>query len=436
VSSSETTAAPAVAATPHPHRTRAVFAAGIGNALEWYDFGIYAFVVPYISVLFFPQSAPGTAVLLALAVYGSGFVARPLGAVIFGRFGDRAGRRKALSAVIVLMAIGTGCIGLLPTFAQVGVFAPVLLVALRLVQGLSAGGEWGGSASYLVEYAPAGRRGLMGSWQQSSLALGSVMAGLLVSSLAGALSNEAMLVWGWRIPFLLGFVVGGIGLFLRWRIDETPEYVRAVAEKTTTRAPLREALGKKGIKATLRAFGLSIHQAVASYLILGYMPTFFVVVIGLPPKDAVLVVTLGIALLAVSAPITGWLSDRIGRKPLMIASCVTLALGTYPLLSFAGPTMGSALLVQFSLIIGFALFSGPSPAAYVELFPASIRYTGLSVGYNFANAIFGGFAPLLAQFLVQSSGNSAAPAFYLVGASVITLIVLVKIKETAFKPLS
>ena len=216
MSNSETTAAvPAAAATPHPHRTRAVFAAGIGNALEWYDFGIYAFVVPYISVLFFPQSAPGTAILLALAVYGSGFVARPLGAVIFGRFGDRAGRRKALSAVIILMAVGTGCIGLLPTFAQVGALAPALLVALRLVQGLSAGGEWGGSASYLVEYAPAGRRGLMGSWQQASLALGSVMAGLLVSFLAGALSNEAMLAWGWRIPFLLGFVVGGIGLFLQ-----------------------------------------------------------------------------------------------------------------------------------------------------------------------------------------------------------------------------
>jgi MHS family proline/betaine transporter-like MFS transporter len=420
---------------PRGTRVRAALAAGIGNALEWYDFGIYAFVVPYISVLFFPQSAPGTAVLLALAVYGSGFVARPLGAVLFGRLGDRAGRRKALAAVIVLMALSTGAIGVLPTFAQVGVTAPILLVALRLLQGLSAGGEWGGSASFLVEYAPNGRRGLMGSWQQSSLALGSVFAGGLVSLLAANLSRDAMLSWGWRVPFLLGLVVGAVGLYLRTRIPETPEFARAVEQDRVTSRPISDAFGRRGIKATLRAFGLSVHQAVASYLILGYMPTFFVVVIGLPPQKAVTVVTLGIALLAITAPLTGWLSDRVGRKPLLLASCVALALATYPLLHWAGPSMGSALTVQFALIVGFALFSGPSPAAYVELFPASIRYTGLSVGYNFANAIFGGFAPLLAQFLVQRTGNSAAPAFYLIAAAAVTFIVVTRLRETAFKDL-
>ena len=389
----EQSVATTTATVPRATRVRAALAAGIGNALEWYDFGIYAFVVPYISVLFFPQTAPGTAVLLALAVYGSGFVARPLGAVLFGRLGDRAGRRRALAAVIVLMALSTGAIGMLPTYAQVGAAAPILLVALRLLQGLSAGGEWGGSASFLVEYAPKGRRGLMGSWQQSSLALGSVLAGGLVSLLAANLSKDAMLSWGWRVPFLLGLVVGAVGLYLRTHIPETPEFTRAVEQDRVTTRPLRDAFGRKGIHATLKAFGLSVHQAVASYLILGYMPTFFVVVIGLPPQKAVMVVTLGIALLAMVAPLTGWLSDRIGRKPLLLASCVTLALATYPLLRWAGPSMGSALTVQFALILGFALFSGPSPAAYVELFPASIRYTGLSVGYNFANAIFGGFAP-------------------------------------------
>ena len=231
-----TTAAEAALGGESAARSRAAILAGvIGNALEWYDFAVYGYFVSTISKLFFPGTDPIASLLATYAVFGVGFVMRPVGSILFGIYGDRYGRRKALSAVIFLMAFSTLAIGLLPTYGEVGVLAPILLVAARLLQGLSAGGEWGGSTAYIVEYAPEGRRGFIGSWQQFSVGSGFLLGSLSGTVLSFALSPDALTTWGWRVPFLLGIVVGAVGAYLRWRLPDTPKYVEIEEHHEVTR---------------------------------------------------------------------------------------------------------------------------------------------------------------------------------------------------------
>jgi MFS transporter, MHS family, proline/betaine transporter len=417
---------------PTARSREAVVAGVIGNTLEWYDFAVYGYFVSTISRLFFPSGDPLASMLATYAVFGVGFVMRPVGSVLFGIYGDRHGRRRALGAVIFLMALSTLAIGLLPTYDDVGVLAPVLLVAARLVQGLSAGGEWGGSTAYLVEYAPAGRRGFFGAWQQFSVGGGFLLGSLSGTVMSFTLSPEELAAWGWRVPFLLGIVVGGAGAWLRWRLADTPKYVEIEEHQAVARAPLAEAVTQYP-RETLTAFGLTLHNTVAYYISLIYMTGYLTNVGKLLQPTAQLIGTACLAVFVVLIPLNGMLSDRIGRRPLMMASCAGFAVLGYPFFmlgSLGRPDL--AFVAQFLMVVLLSLYAGSSPAAYAELFPTRVRYTALSIGYNVAVAIFGGFAPFIATWLIRETGDPLAPALYVIAAAVITFAIVARLRETAF----
>jgi metabolite-proton symporter len=420
---------------PVARSREAVIAGVVGNILEWYDFAVYGYFASTIGGLFFPSDDKLASLLATYLVFGVGFVMRPVGSILFGIYGDRHGRRKALSAVIFLMAISTLAIGLLPTHAEVGVLAPVLLVAARLLQGLSAGGEWGGSTAYIVEYAPEGRRGRIGSWQQFSVGAGFLLGSLSATVLTFALSPADLKSWGWRVPFLLGILVGGLGAYLRWRLADTPKYSEIEQHHAVSAAPLAEAL-QTYPRETFTAFGLTLHNTVAYYISLIYMAGYLADVGKIPRPTAQLIGTVCLAIFVVLIPFMGMLSDRFGRRPQLMASCVGFALLGYPffLLGSSG-RVELAFLAQFLMVAFLSLYAGACPAAYAELFPTRVRYTALSIGYNLAVALFGGFAPYIATWLIKLTGNPLAPAFYVIAAAVITLVILTRIRETAFSPL-
>ena len=417
-------------------RRNAILAGVIGNVLEWYDFAVYGYFVPVISQLFVPIQTPLVSLLLTFSVFGVGFVMRPVGSVVFGQYGDRHGRKRALSAVIFLMAASTFAVGLLPTYASIGVLAPLLLVVARLAQGLSGGGEWGGAAAYLVEYAAPGQRGLTGSWQQVSVGCGFLLGSLTAALLTTWIPAADMLAWGWRIPFLLGVLVGIVGAIMRWRLDDTPKFAELESQGHVAQSPLREAFTTFR-KPTLIAFGITLHNTVGYYAVLIYLTTWLTNIVKMPRGTALWIGTACLLAFVVAVPFVGALSDRIGRRPLFIASCVGYIVLAYPLFLLASTGVPAyAFIAQLVLVLLLALYAGPGPAVYCELFPTQVRYTALSVGYNIPVAIFGGFAPFIATWLIQSTGNPLSPAFYVIAALLVTLVTMIWVKETAFEPLA
>ena len=411
---------------------RAITAAGIGNVLEYYDFGVYGFLASVIARKFFPGTDEVAALLAAFAAFGIGFLARPLGAVVLGRLGDVRGRKSALVTTILLMAVGTVGIGLIPDYAAIGVLAPLLLVVCRVLQGLSAGGEWGNATAFIVEWAPEGRRGHLGSYSQVS-----IVGGVLMSSAVAALLNtlftpEQIDAWAWRLPFLLGAVLLPVGLWLRRGIEETPRFRAEQAGETSGLPDLGTPFGLMA-----RAFGFTVLWTVSYYIMLTYLPTFTQRYAGLSASQALWANTAGLVALMVAIPFMGALSDRIGRKPMLIFCCLAFVVLAYPgfLLMLSGlPVWGVALLqIGFNLVI--SSFSGPGPAALVELFPTRSRTTLMSVGYSFSVAIFGGFAPFIATWLIQRTGTPVAPTFYLIAAGLVSAATIAGFRETAFERL-
>jgi MFS transporter, MHS family, proline/betaine transporter len=415
-------------------KTLAIAAGISGNILEWYDFGVYIYLAPVIAKLFFSNSANVDSLLLSLAVFGSGFLMRPLGAILFAVYGDKVGRRAALSLVMVLMGIATCTIGLLPTTSSGGITMTLVLVALRLLQGLAAGGEWGGSASFIVEYSFEGRRGFYGAWHVAGVVAGLLLGSGVSATLNGLLPGEAVLAWGWRIPFLLGIVVAILGLTVRWIIAETPKYSEIKARGEAVKAPLAEVF-RTSKKEMIALFGLAVHQSLITWVTLSYMPTYFVSVTRLQLASSLTIVTIGLAFLATVLPLFGALSDRLGRKPLLFASTIGAVVLSIPLFLLAkSGSYSNALAAQLGLMILNACMGG-IVATYVELFPTKVRYTGVSVAYNLAQTIFGGFAPFFAQFLVNVTGHTIAPAYLIIAGACAGTIALLNIKETAFEPL-
>jgi MHS family proline/betaine transporter-like MFS transporter len=412
---------------------KAVTAAVIGNVLEWYDFSVYAFVALTIAKKFFPAGSEVSSLLATFAAFGIGFVARPLGGVLIGRFGDVRGRKAALVLTILLMAAGTTLIGLIPSYDSIGVLAPLLLVIARLMQGFSAGGEWGGSTTFIVEWAPDKRRGFYGSFQQASVAAGLLLGSGIAALITTVLTPQAMDDWGWRIPFLLGAILGPVGMYLRRNIDETPAFRRLAAQPAAA-APVEAT---SPFRLAARAFGFTIHWTVIFYIFLSYMPTFTQKFLKLDRVDALWANTIGVLLLVVAIPFFGRLSDRIGRKPLLLGSCIAFIVLPYPVLSMmlAGPSLGGAILMQLLFGLCIALYSGPGPAAIAEIFPTRVRSTWMTTGYALSVAIFGGFAPFIATWLIDATGAPLAPVFYVMAASVITTLVLLRLRETAHEQL-
>lgn len=401
--------------------TRTTLAGAVGNVLEWYDFGLFGFFAPVIGRLFLPSEGSLIPLLETYGVFATGFLARPLGGVLFGYIGDRMGRKRALEISVVLMAAATALMGLLPTYASLGLAAPLLLTLLRLLQGLSVGGEYIGSMSFLAEHAPAGRRAFLGSWSSFSVILGSLLGSGVAAICTGLLTQPALESWGWRVPFLGGILIGLVGFWLRMGVEESPIFLKIRQDGKLSTNPVAEAV-RNDWGAILTTLGLNGISSVGFYLPFVWLPTWLAR-IKQPPlleSQALTANTLALLLLLVMTPFTALISDRIGRRPMYLASAIGYALLSYPLFvlmargGFASAVMGGLV---FAAVNG--LYSGCMGATMVELFPTRTRYTGVAIGYNLGQAVLGGTAPLVGTALIERTGNPLAPTFYLIGCALV-----------------
>lgn len=410
---------------------RAVIGASVGSVVEWFDVAVYGYLTVTLGKVFFPSTNPTASVLSSLAVFGAAFVVRPLGGLFFGGLGDRLGRQKILIAVIILVSASTFVIGLLPGFATAGVVAPVLLVLMRLLQGFSAGGEMGGASAFAAEYAKPRTRGHLVSWVEMGCIAGFLLGSVLVLILNLTISDAAMLSWGWRIPFLIGGPIGAICFYIRRRIDETPEFRALASADQVARSPLAETF-RHNWRAILQTAGFSLFHNAFLYVVLTYMPTYFTENLHYTATQGALSSVIAMVVLCVLIPLFGALSDRVGRKPMLIASCAGSIVLSYPV--FALMNAGSLVAaVAGHVVLGIllALFISTSLAAMNELFATRVRYGGFSIGYNISVSAFGGTAPFLVALLITATHNPASPAFYVMAAAVITLAVIPTVAETA-----
>ena len=409
---------------------RLVAAAIVGNMLELYDFVVYGFFATALAKAFFPTGDDVTSLLFAVATFGVGFFMRPLGAIVIGSYIDRAGRKAGLTLTILLMGVSTAMIGLCPTYAQIGLVAPLIVVAARLLQGFSLGGEVSGVIAYLVEQAPEKRRGFYGSFQQSGQSAAGVLASFTGYLLGTMLSPEANSEWGWRVPFLIGLLIVPVGLYLRAKLTETPAFAEHLARGTQAKAPLAETfrLHRRNV---LSGLGAIVVGTAAVYVFFIYMPTYAIRELKIPPSTALLANGIGYMVMLVLSPITGAWSDKIGVKPLVMFATVSIGVATLPLLAWvhAEPSLTRLIVVQFVLAILLSFFTGPMPAMLAKLFPTRVRSTGVAVAYNLSVTIFGGFAPFIATWLIVRTGNVFAPGYYVVAAAVISLVALLSMKE-------
>jgi MFS family permease len=402
-------------------------ASAIGTVIEWYDFYLYAVLATFLAPVFFPGD-PTAQLLSALATFGAGFAVRPFGAVVFGRIGDKTGRKVAFLLTVSIMGGATVLVGLLPGYASIGIAAPIILVTLRMLQGLALGGEYGGAAIYVAEHAPDNKRGLYTSWIQTTATIGLFMALAVILIFRLSLSEADFKDFGWRIPFLLGAILVFAALYIRLRLQETPLFRQAKAQGKTSNEPLRESLGtRKNWKLILLAlFGMTAGQAVVWYTGQFYALAFMTTTLGVNFTDAYTVMLIAIALATPFFIFFGWLSDKIGRKPIILGGCLIAAIAYFPIFnamhSFTNPipgtdATGKAIMIAqdpnivgltamvFIMIVFVTMVYGPIAAFLVEYFPARIRYTSLSVPYHLGNGEFGGWLPFIATAVVAAAGT-------------------------------
>ena len=414
--------------TPKPLQ---ITAAVIGNALEWYDFIVFGFFTVVISRLFFPSDSQYASLLLTTGTFGVGFFMRPVGGILLGIYADRRGRKAALLMVITLMTVAIAMIAFAPTYAAIGIGAPLIMVLARLLQGFSAGGEFASATAFLTEIAPAGRRGLYGSWQMVGQGLAVLLGAILGTLLTRSLTPEALDSWGWRIPFLFGLIIGPVGLYIRRNLDETSAFLQSN----------RSSAGQQGsgsvlmshVKEMLVCLGMVVSGTISFYVILIYIPTFARTQLHLPLDQAFLAQSIGLACEVALIPICGALSDFVGRKPVMITALVLDLLVTYPLFSWvsASPSFGALLTMQIILCGLFGVFNGPISTALAEQFPTRVRSTALAISYNIAVMLFGGFAQFFVTWLIAATGTPIAPAYYLMFGAAVGLLAALFLKERA-----
>ncbi len=422
---------------------KAVTAAALGNAMEWFDFGVYGFVAYALGKVFFPDASPAVQTIAALGTFSVPFLVRPLGGVFFGVMGDRFGRQKVLSLTIIIMAISTFCIGLIPSYATIGLWAPVLLLLCKLAQGFSVGGEYTGAAVFVAEYAPDRRRGFLGSWLDFGSIAGFVLGAGLVVLLQTILQEPTFLEWGWRVPFFVAGPLGLLGLYLRHAAEETPAFTQQLekmekedkdAIKERPGVSFREIFSKYR-KALLISIGMVLVTNITYYMLLTYMPTYLSSSLGYTEEHGVLIIVVVMIGMLFVQPVVGFFSDKIGRKPFLRIGSIGLLLLAIPSYHFIGSdNTGLIFLGLLFIAIVLNCMTGVMASTLPALFPTRIRYSALASSFNVA-IIVAGLTPTVAAWLVEETGNLMMPAYYLMVAAVIGIITSFYLPETANKPM-
>ncbi|MGW9413716.1 MFS transporter [Arthrobacter cupressi] len=418
----------------------------VGNTMEWYDVGVFGYLITTMGPVFLPEADPAVQTLFLLGTFAATFIARPLGGVFFGWLGDKVGRQKVLAATLLLMAASTFAVGILPGYAQIGIWAAALLVILKLVQGFSTGGEYAGATTFVSEYAPDKRRGFFASFLDMGSYIGFALGAALVSVLQLTLGQAAMEEWGWRLPFLIAGPLGAIAIYFRNKIEESPQFQAALdaQEAHAAEAAAGDAAVAKGpigiIKAYWRQILIAMILAAAAntvgYALTSYMPTYLTTSKGYDPVHGTLLTIPVLVVMALCIPLTGKLSDRIGRRPVLWIGAGSTILFSVPAFLLIGigeiwSTLAGLALIAFPVTFYIANLASALPA----LFPTSSRYGGMGIAYNFSVAIFGGTTPLIVDALIQGTGNDMMPAYYLMGTSVVGAVTIYFLKESAQRPL-
>ncbi|MEA5125405.1 glycine betaine/L-proline transporter ProP [Xanthomonas floridensis] len=419
---------------------KAVGAAALGNAMEWFDFGVYGYLAVTLGQVFFPASNPTAQLIATFATFTVAFLVRPIGGMVFGPLGDRYGRQKVLAATMILMALGTFSIGLIPSYERIGLWAPALLLLARLLQGFSTGGEYGGAATFIAEYATDRNRGLMGSWLEFGTLGGYIAGAATVTALHMSVTPAQMLDWGWRVPFLIAGPLGLLGLYMRMKLEETPAF-RAYTEQSEQRE--RETAGQ-GLMTLLRlhwpqllkCVGLVLVFNVTDYMLLTYMPSYLSVTMGYAESKGLLLIILVMLVMMPLNIVGGLFSDRLGRRPMIIGACIALFVLAIPCLLLIG-SGSDALIFLGLMLLGLALvcFTSSMPSTLPALFYTPVRYSALSIAFNVSVSLFGGTTPLVTAWLVERTGDPLVPAYYLMGAAAIGLVTMLFVRETAGLPL-
>jgi MHS family proline/betaine transporter-like MFS transporter len=404
---------------------KALFAAGIGGFVEYFDFGSYGFLASTLARVFFPSHSPTVALLQTFGVFAVAFALRPLGGLVFGHFGDKVGRPRTMAATVIMMSIGTVGVGVLPGYATLGIGAPILLIVCRMLQGFSAGGEYNGAAVLLGEYAPAKRRGLLASAVPASGQLGLLISSLVSFVLAASLPAATFAAWGWRIPFLLALPFGLIGLYLRLRVEETPVFREVKTVAAVVRAPVLRSV-RVHYREILTLFSFGVTASLGTYLMTVYTINYLTSKLKFSPTMALLASAIALVVVIAFNPISGAISDRVGRKPVLIVSLIGFAVLSVPSLFLI--SRGSLLSAILGLCLIAPLVSASTvivAVVSVEIFPTKVRYTGGAISNNFAQILFAGTAPFVGTFLVAATGSPLAPGFYLGIVAVVSLIVVI-----------
>jgi len=424
-----------MASTDQPERTqsirRVVAASFIGTTIEWYDFFLYGTAAALVfNKLFFPKADPSSGTLLALATYGVGFAARPLGGIIFGHFGDRVGRKAMLVLSLLIMGIATFLIGLMPTYAAIGIWAPIILVALRIAQGIGVGGEWGGAVLMSVEHAPPGRRGFFGSWPQMGVPAGLFLSTVVFLIVQQTTSDEAFLSWGWRVPFLLSAILVGVGLFVRLRLYESPAFQRVKETRTEAPMPILDVL-RKYPREVLLAMGMRIAENGIFYILTVWVLVYGHQDLNLAKSTMLWGVVIAALLGLITIPWFGALSDRVGRRPLYLGGALFSLAFAFPFFWLVNTK--TEILIWLAIVlgvnVGHDLMYGPQAAFFSELFGTRVRYSGASLGYQLASVIAGGFAPLIAAALLKA-WSWPAVAIYMAVMAAVTVVATLLATET------
>ncbi|MFI0367768.1 MFS transporter [Actinomadura sp. 1N219] len=416
---------------------KAVIASAIGNCVEWFDFGVFSagVMTAIIGTVFFPEDAGGSASLRSFALIAAAFLARPFGGMFFGPMGDKLGRKRVLATTIMLMSGSTFMIGILPGYGTIGVAAPLLLLLVRLVQGFSTGGEYGGAATMIAEYAPTRRRGFFGSFLEMGTLTGYILGAGLVLLMDLALTTEAMHGWGWRIPFLLSLPLGLVGLYVRTRIEDTPTFQRMEEAGKKAQSPLKETL-EHYWRVILMLIGIVFLLNVADYTLLTFMPSYLVDFLEMNDTTAQLI-TIGVeaVMIMVIVPL-GALSDRIGRKPLLITAAVGYIVLSWPAFALMQTENAIGVALGYAIVGGLlVLILAVIAATFPAMFPTKVRYGAFAIGYNISTSLFGGTAAVLVGSLIDATGSNYVPAYYLMLAGLVALVPIMKIPETAGVPI-